>query len=589
MVPSVDFVSGHYHESSKSCPNLQLFESGEPSLGGAWDSIHSQGSDLLPYCEIETRLESFLADPGTSLSQKMSLFKFNQRPVDVTIKASRYTKIPLSLASKVLKKLSVFAKKADDLKSMSASSASFHSDKMSMNTKVQIAVGRHVGSSNGLIFRDLASVFCGVASSLGILVSIPYVLKSIYHMRSDLKKLCETPKKMVNAVLHGVCHQPLIGHVLNIAACSLSINYVVTQNPAHPPMMIGLLGVISFRDLIGRSISLHETNQLLAHCRAQPVNDLGPLGPIQQMNQGVIDVLQKKQCHITTSVVANAMIVLGCCLQLIQPMMVGMDGLLSIPYLTEFGMGVYFLGIAIHLCLTGFLFCYQRQYRSDVKVIESNDQLRLLSDSIELPSMDHVSVEVLDEQPIRVATNIGEGKRIRQELSLLNDDRDVPLSNTSQRFVFHCYDSMSCHHKQQVWKTIAYGCLHQDLVDCRIVQDLRRIPDRVLLSLFNYGCAPYAIQQMDQTIRQFIVLKERKKLCAHNHQFDVSLTHALANVIFQLRHILRGDAVIQSRFHDYLMALSPEFRVQQTYWDSPQLRLLSHKQIEEQLLALIVS
>ena len=89
------------HVVSKSCPNLTALQ---PE-----DCQQAANSWGVSDAELIVRLESFLLDPAIRPRQSLQSFAWNQRPVDVSVKVSRFTKKPIAIAGKIMKKLSVFA------------------------------------------------------------------------------------------------------------------------------------------------------------------------------------------------------------------------------------------------------------------------------------------------------------------------------------------------------------------------------------------------------------------------------------------------------------------------------------------------
>ena len=129
-----------------------------------------------------------------------------------------------------------------------------------MNTKVQVAIGQHVGSSNSPLLNQLGAWFCGVAAGLGVVVSVPYVIRSLVCRTATNPSTVQ--RSLLRRSMAAVLHQPFVGHCLNIATCSISINFMMTKNPLLPPVMLGLMATMTTRDFIGRAISLSETNQV---------------------------------------------------------------------------------------------------------------------------------------------------------------------------------------------------------------------------------------------------------------------------------------------------------------------------------------
>ena len=115
-----------------------------------------------------------------------------------------------------------------------------------------------------------------------------------------------------------------------------------------------------------------------------------------------------------------------------------------------------------------------------------------------------------------------------------------------------------------------------------MVEDLRRLPAHVQLPYFFHAMISHGLRELGRLIGDFVVLKESRRLMAHNQHLAASLSHPLARLVVQLRDLLKGDPGDQSLVHDYLMQLSDQFQLPAADWQSPQLRMVSPKRLEEQ-------
>ena len=578
-IPSMIYpVERPAHVVSKSCPNLTALQ---PE-----DCQQAANSWGVSDAELIVRLESFLLDPAIRPRQSLQSFAWNQRPVDVSVTVSRFTKKPIAIAGKIMKKLSVFAQKADELQAMSSVSSSFHSDKMSMNTKVQVAIGQHVGSSNSPLLNQLGAWFCGVAAGLGVVVSVPYVIRSLVCRTATNPSTVQ--RSLLRRSMAAVLYQPFVGHCLNIATCSISINFMMTKNPLLPPVMLGLMATMTTRDFIGRAISLSETNQVAGVAKMVAKRPHFSAN-LRALNAQVRQVCEKKARHIGVSLAANAMIVLGCITQLVQPSLAGIPLMQGFPYMTQVGLGVYFLGIAMHVVLSVVLFCNQRQFSADARIIQQHERLCMLSDF--MADVEGLPLSILNDKPFEIADNLGQAKALRRELILAKATPLMSCSPALQRFLFHTYDGLSQQQKQRVWQQIA-SQRHAifDSVDATlsVVEDLRRLPAHVQLPYFFHAMTSHGLRELGRLIGDFVVLKESRRLMAHNQHLAASLSHPLARLVVQLRDLLKWDPGDQSLVHDYLMQLSDQFQLPAADWQSPQLRMVSPKRLEEQMLGVLV-
>ena len=363
---------------------------------------------------------------------------------------------------------------------------------------------------------------------------------------------------------------------------------MMTKNPLLPPVMLGLMATMTTRDFIGRAISLSETNQVAGV--AKMVAKRPHLSAnLRALNAQVRQVCEKKVRHIGFSLAANAMIVLGCITQLVQPSLAGILLMQGFPYMTQVGLGVYFLGIAMHVVLSVVLFCNQRQFSADARIIQQHERLCMLSDS--MADVEGLPLSILNDKPFEIADNLGQAKALRRELILAKATPLMSCSPALQRFLFHTYDGLSQQQKQRVWQQIAS---HRHAiwasVDARltVVEDLRRLPAHVQLPYFFDAMVPHGLRELGQLIGDFVVLKESRRLMAHNQHLAASLSHPLARLVVQLRDLLKGDPGDQSLVHDYLMQLSDQFQLPAADWQSPQLRMVSPKRLEEQMLGVLV-
>ena len=75
------------------------------------------------------------------------------------------------------------------------------------------------------------------------------------------------------------------------------------------------------------------------------------------------------------------------------------------PYMTQVGLGS-FLGIAMPL-LSVVLFCNQRQFSADARIIQQHERLCMLSDS--MADVEGLPLSILNDKPFEIADN-GAGK-----------------------------------------------------------------------------------------------------------------------------------------------------------------------------------
>ena len=142
---------------------------------------------------------------------------------------------------------------------------------------------------------------------------------------------------------------------------------------------MGLLALISARQIIKTSISLHKTKSLqLKVCSLKQNQSISSeqinLDPIKTT---LLKALEEKEKKLIVSTVANSFITLGCILQFTDSTQL-LLGSATTPFLSDIGFSLYILGILISVGLSVSIYRNQQQYNSDLKQLEKENQLLLV-------------------------------------------------------------------------------------------------------------------------------------------------------------------------------------------------------------------